>query len=301
MNGIKIFLFIAIFSMNTVLIESCKKNTPVTEANFTFTAYHTPIYVGDKIVFSNQSKNAIYYQWSFGDGTYSVSENPTHTYTQSGTYAVKLLSVGNNGMDSISKSLNIWGNITIWIGFTLSGIDSISGLGVQLGYTWPEVKNRFYGMDTLMYNDTFQLGYIHTLILPDKGVIITFYNFLPSTIDSLDVVREISFISPYTGMTSMGTSIGSNISTVFSTYFNDFGSYGDMQKPYVYIDSKQDTCYSYYTLGIQFWTVNPSPLVAQMDVYPSFTENSLIPGKKDRLPLFMGKKNLYKGQLYRRK
>lgn len=40
--------------------------------------------------FTNQSQHAFTYNWDFGDGTFSTDTNPTHTYSQSGTYTVIL-------------------------------------------------------------------------------------------------------------------------------------------------------------------------------------------------------------------
>ncbi len=62
------------------------------------------------VSFENQSNNGINYVWDFGDGTTSTSINPSHTYTQFGSYTVKLITYGGScGQDSIIKSeyLNI--------------------------------------------------------------------------------------------------------------------------------------------------------------------------------------------------
>lgn len=47
------------------------------------------------IYFTNQSHDnggtaIVYYHWDFGDGNYSVSEHPTHSYSNSGSYEIKL-------------------------------------------------------------------------------------------------------------------------------------------------------------------------------------------------------------------
>lgn len=43
------------------------------------------------IQFSNTSINAVTYSWDFGDGSTSAAAAPAHTYTQPGTYLVKLI------------------------------------------------------------------------------------------------------------------------------------------------------------------------------------------------------------------
>ena len=40
------------------------------------------------IQFTNQSSGASSYKWYFGDGNSSTSENPIHTYTNEGNYAI---------------------------------------------------------------------------------------------------------------------------------------------------------------------------------------------------------------------
>lgn len=45
------------------------------------------------------------YKWDFGDGNFSIEENPRHTYTQAGSYSVKLIGINENGCsDTIIKT-----------------------------------------------------------------------------------------------------------------------------------------------------------------------------------------------------
>jgi len=55
-----------------------------------------------QVDFTNSSTNAITYLWEFGDGSTSVLENPTHIYTNPGTYTVTLNAYGGPGGDSAS-------------------------------------------------------------------------------------------------------------------------------------------------------------------------------------------------------
>jgi PKD repeat protein len=75
-----------------------------------FTAGQTSIcYVPVPVQFTNNTTNATDYAWSFGDGTVDASINPTHTYTASGTYTVKLLSSACSGAvaDSAQTTITI--------------------------------------------------------------------------------------------------------------------------------------------------------------------------------------------------
>ena len=73
-------------------------------ANFTtdFTNYCSPAAV---VKFKNLSNNGSSFQWSFGDGGTSTQFEPTHTYTNFGSYTVKLVTDGSScGIDSTIKS-----------------------------------------------------------------------------------------------------------------------------------------------------------------------------------------------------
>ncbi|MFY7839859.1 MAG: PKD domain-containing protein, partial [Lacibacter sp.] len=48
--------------------------------------------------FTNQSTGAVSYQWDFGDGSPgSTATNPTHTYTSTGNFTVRLITVNSSG------------------------------------------------------------------------------------------------------------------------------------------------------------------------------------------------------------
>jgi len=57
--------------------------------------------------FSNTTINATSYYWDFGDGNSSTLFQPTHVYTSSGTYTVKLIASNAFASDSISRLVTI--------------------------------------------------------------------------------------------------------------------------------------------------------------------------------------------------
>ena len=66
--------------------------------------------------FSNESSNGSLYYWSFDDGTYSSSVNPTHAYSKPGTYNVMLVTTNAGGSDTIIKTITL--NDVLFVDFT---------------------------------------------------------------------------------------------------------------------------------------------------------------------------------------
>ncbi len=67
----------------------------------------------NSFVFTNQSSGTapITYVWNFGDGSpTSTATNPTHTYTGTGIYAVKLVTTGAGGADSVTHNVTVNSN-----------------------------------------------------------------------------------------------------------------------------------------------------------------------------------------------
>lgn len=70
-------------------------------AQFTFTSN-----TGNAYSFTNTSTAATSYLWNFGDGSTSVSPNPSHTYANNGSYIVKLVAFGNSCSDTTFAAIN---------------------------------------------------------------------------------------------------------------------------------------------------------------------------------------------------
>jgi len=70
-------------------------------AGFTFVANQTTV------AFTSTSQNASAYTWNFGDGSSSNEENPSHTYTNPGTYTVSLATSNNCGTTIIEQTITI--------------------------------------------------------------------------------------------------------------------------------------------------------------------------------------------------
>lgn len=75
------------------------------------------------VVFNSTTINATSYGWDFGDGATSTEANPTHTYSQSGTYTVTLTVSNECGAVTIQKQVTVTTvsvDIPEWVdGFTV--------------------------------------------------------------------------------------------------------------------------------------------------------------------------------------
>jgi PKD repeat protein len=98
-----IFVIIITFA-SSLLFNSCKKESVLAEANFTFSGSLDSIPA--QIQFTNNSFG-ISYVWDFGDGTSSNEKNPIHTYNEYGLYKVILTAIGTNNKDTLTKYINI--------------------------------------------------------------------------------------------------------------------------------------------------------------------------------------------------
>ena len=81
---------------------------------------------------SQRISDSTSFHWDFGDGTTSTEENPTHYYTQSGTYTITLVAqdAGScNFADSISRQVVVLSNSNS----TLSEVGFCDGEYVQIG------------------------------------------------------------------------------------------------------------------------------------------------------------------------
>jgi len=108
-NKILILLF-------TLMVISCgEEDFPVPEAstvdaNFEFTVSNdgfAPATVDFKNLSAVESGYSPVYSWNFGDGASSTDENPSHTYSEPGTYTISMSISTDNDLDFMEKTLTI--------------------------------------------------------------------------------------------------------------------------------------------------------------------------------------------------
>jgi PKD repeat protein len=88
---------IYLFLVMPLFLFSCE-STP--EASF-YTNTIEPE-VGQEVYFTNDSHNAVNFEWDFGDGFISNDENPSHIYTGTGSFEVTLTVVSKTGLEDIA-------------------------------------------------------------------------------------------------------------------------------------------------------------------------------------------------------
>ncbi|MDI9624779.1 MAG: DUF3344 domain-containing protein, partial [Methanothermobacter sp.] len=109
-----------------------------TETVANFTANPTIGVIPLTVQFQDLSKGAFEWFWDFGDGTNSTEQNPTHTYTQPGTYTVTLTVKGPGGEDTLTRQdyITVARVMNLETNKTFSKIqDAINDAATQNGHT----------------------------------------------------------------------------------------------------------------------------------------------------------------------
>ena len=89
------------------IISSCKKEDPVLPPDPPTAAFSTGTIEGLTVTFINASVGADSYSWEFGDGNTSTEEAPTHTYTEEGSYTIKLTVTNTSGSNSSTLDISV--------------------------------------------------------------------------------------------------------------------------------------------------------------------------------------------------
>lgn len=98
----------------TSLIDGCTSTVTQTvnvsvNPTASFSATPTNGCVPLTVQFTNQSSNASFYSWDFGDGNTSTQVNPTHTFTQDGVFTVQLIVENLNGCtDTVEQNFTVY-------------------------------------------------------------------------------------------------------------------------------------------------------------------------------------------------
>ncbi len=100
--NVTLFVEMALF-LSILTLFSCKR-LPNTDFSF---APEKNAEACDTIWFINESKHAERFEWEFGDGGISNSDNPTYIYKEAGIFEVKLSAYNGSGKDHTSQPITI--------------------------------------------------------------------------------------------------------------------------------------------------------------------------------------------------
>lgn len=132
-------------------------------AEFSCNPIETDI-INANITFINQSSDSTTYQWLFGDNTTSISQNPTHLYTNVGEYQISLIATNNKGCkDSIIHTVIIDGLFTFYApnAFTPSKLENSTFLPKGTGWDNSSFRMSIYDRwgNFLFYSDDVTRGW----------------------------------------------------------------------------------------------------------------------------------------------
>jgi hypothetical protein len=114
------------YQADGVLIDNFQilKSNPTAEFTASNSAF---IFAGDEVTFEYLSTGATSFTWDFGDGNTSNLENPTHIYTQGGSYDVSLTITSPEGEETVLKENYITVNNSKSIPYTLEDGGNLEG------------------------------------------------------------------------------------------------------------------------------------------------------------------------------
>ena len=89
------------------------------------------------VVFNNSSANPTSYSWDFGNGKTSAATSPANTYTNAGSYTVKLTAVGDSGTNVLTRTnyIVVTNAAPVVAGFTGSPTSGVAPLTVVYSAT----------------------------------------------------------------------------------------------------------------------------------------------------------------------
>lgn len=103
-------------------MTSCEKeeeNNPVPAFKILAKYAH----INEEVSFQNLSQDATSYEWDFADGTISTEENPTHVFTETGHYIVKLYAITNTMKSYAVSAIDVFPSEGAYEGITSQNKD----------------------------------------------------------------------------------------------------------------------------------------------------------------------------------
>jgi PKD repeat protein len=195
---------------------------------------------------STTGGEALYWNWSFGDGNYADSRNTTHTYNTGGNFTVNLSVINSGGLSYKRGYVNVY-NTTV-TGFTANITAGLEPSAIKFNVTTPKDNATFWNWsfgDGIWQNGTSQnvthlygTGGIYTVTEISNNL---YANNTTTIIDYITIYSKTTsnitsnVTSGYASLAVQFTGAGEN-ATIWNWSFGD-GNYSDEQSPiYIYPD-----------------------------------------------------------------
>jgi len=206
--------------------SSCIDRSPRYEdVNACFVVSETEHFVNEAVSFVDCSQYAEEYEWNFGDGTSSNQRNPVHTFTEPGTYQVRLTAYGYDSMESFTDAVTV--------------LDIIPTTDLDILVMYVGTEDPVSTCDVQLYDD---FDNWVNLVNPVSEVkttgtegIVVFYDVDPKTyfIDVYKFVSDTSYYMNYDGETLPLTEGVVNYYNVYVEYTIDTGKSSERKRFYV--------------------------------------------------------------------
>ena len=244
LRSLSLLLFISL------AFYGCKKDNEVDPVTASFSLRPSAAEVGDTVSFINNSLNASFFQWDFGDGGSSTDENPSYVYEEEGEYEPSLIAIGSNDSDTATQTVSVTRSFDVTI-FPALGIE-----GLPLYAGWGDVKAAFTS-DTSYYFEyraDNEIWY-HEVYYFTEGIGLIYYSDTSIIRDDYGLAF-IFLLNPYPGGTEEGVGIGSAMAKVLQKY----GAAENV------IEDGDLLGYWYDSKGIDFYSLGTGE-VDEIDIY----------------------------------
>jgi PKD repeat protein len=259
MKGLQYIKIICAITLISFL-SNCKKEDSSPVAAFSVDKQEAQI--DEVLSFTNLSVNSTNYSWEFNDGSASTVKNPTHSYSESGTYTVSLEAIGSGGTNVATKEIEIIEPVNIYPGQ--------SAMGIDLGEYWSTIEAKLssgvYIWPIENFGDETNSFWVHPVEDTQNGIVLFMYApKYNANISTNDYLIGIVLIEPYIGSTPEGLSLGHSKDKVYEKY-------GEPEE----VDTENNGYY-YLTKGIDFYF--ETDIIEEIDIYGSFksTKSTMLP------------------------
>lgn len=110
-------VYIPIVVVLAVLLAGCE-----TQPYADFYTSKSVVGINDRVEFTNVSSNADYYEWDFGDGTYSNRYNVSHAYAEPGIYRVELRAYDDDDISVANATVEVINTLEFEVSTTITDI-----------------------------------------------------------------------------------------------------------------------------------------------------------------------------------